>query len=319
MLPPFSKRPRIAALGVASWDELRVLDRYPGEGDWTYIRSSEWTLGGTTANLAAAAARLGSDVSFFAKISDDETGDRTLAALAGIGVDCFQCQRAPGQPDISIVLGSAETGERTILWQQGPYLQRGDAIAIDDLFGADLTVIDTPDLPLRRFLTDLPAHTRPNAKLLGTLTFFATSIDCDRIEIALRHDVLVGNEREYAALIGHPDPVEAFDAVCAAMSGSNLRMAIMTRGPRGCIGRTQNEKTEVPAFPVSVIDSTGAGDAFAGAVAFAQALHWPLKQTLDLASATASFVIAGLGAQRTQPTLDQVRERLKSNAGGMNG
>jgi len=319
MLPPFSKQPRIAALGVASWDELRVLDRYPGEGGWTYIRSSECTLGGTTANLAVAASRLGSDVSFFAKISDDETGDRTLAALAGTGVDCSQVQRAPGQPDISIVLVSAETGERTILWQQGPYLQRGDAIAIDHLFGAELTVVDTPDLPLRRFLTDLPAHTRPNARLLGTLSYFATAIDEDKIEIALRHDVLVGNEREYAALTGHADPVVAFDAVCAAMSGSNLRMAIMTRGPRGCIGRTRSEQIDVPAFPVTVIDSTGAGDAFAGAVAFAQALHWPLKQTLDLALTTASFVISGLGAQRTQPNLDQVRERLKSNASGMNG
>ena len=93
-----------------------------------------------------------------------------LHDLTRQGVDCTNVERVDELSDLSIVLVSQETGERTILWRIGPHLQLGHQIDIDALFGADLTVLDSPDLPLRRFLTDLPAHTRPAARLLGTLS-----------------------------------------------------------------------------------------------------------------------------------------------------
>jgi ribokinase len=297
--------PRIAAIGVASWDELRILDRYPIEGSWATVLESQFATGGTTGNLVAAAARLGARVTFFSKMGGDETGRAIIDDLTEHGVDCSHCTLVAGPADLSIVLVSRETGERTILWQQGPHLQRGDQIDVDLLFTADMTVIDLPDLPLRRFLTDLPAHTYPKARLLGTLSYLAGAADRDKVEIALRHDVLVGNEREYQTLTGVDSPDEALRMIQSGMTGSNLRTAIMTRAAAGATGVTRTEWIDCAPGRVVAVDTTGAGDAFAGAVAYAQALRRDLNWTLRFANSVASHVVSGIGAQRHQPSLDR--------------
>lgn len=302
----FDRTVHISALGTASMDELRLLDHYPAEGRGATILDSRFATGGTTGNLTTQAAKLGAKVHFFSQMGIDADGDTMIADLTGQGVDCTHVERVDELSDLSIVLVSRATGERTILWRMGPHLQLGDTIDIDALFGADLTVLDSPDHALRRFLTDLPAHTRPAARLLGTLTYLASVDDPDKIEIALRHDILVGSEEEYMALTGEPKHDRALDFVHERMTGSNLRMAIMTRGEHGAEAVTRTERVATPVRTVHTIDTTGAGDSFAGAVAFAQAHRADLEFTLRFAAATASFVVAGIGAQEPQPTLDDV-------------
>ncbi|HQY30037.1 MAG TPA: carbohydrate kinase family protein [Thermomicrobiales bacterium] len=305
------RTPSISALGVASRDELHVIGHYPSEGNWAPILRTDIATGGTTGNLATAAAKLGANVAFVGKMGSDPAGNAVLTDLESAGVDCSRVERIDAPTDLSVVLVSADTGERTILWRIGPYLVRGDHIDIDALFGTDLTVLDCPDLPLRRFLTDLPAHTRPAARLMGTLTYLAAVPNADKLAIALRHDVLVGNEREYQQLTGASSGRAGLEIVQAAMVGSNLRQAYMTMGSLGAIAAERNSWWERSALTVDVVDTTGAGDAFAGAIAYATSVRMAPERALQFAVTTASFVVSGLGAQAPQPCRDDVLDRMQ--------
>ena len=79
----------------------------------------------------------------------------------------------------------------------------------------------------------------------------------------------------------------------------------MTCGDRGSVAVTRDQAIRVPARPVAAADATGAGDAFAGALAYAQALRWDIARSLTLANAVASLVVTAIGAQTALPTIDK--------------
>ena len=294
--------PSISALGVFSWDELFLVDSYPAEGGFAMIQRTLSGPGGTTGNIAMTARRLGAEVAIYSKVGSDQRGARLLESLQATGIRTEGCLHAEGETDLSMLLVSALNAERTIVWKQGPHILRRDQIDIDRLFGADITIIDCVDHDLRMFLTDLPAHTRPGACLLGTLTYLVDVVARNNLELALRHDILIGNEREYQRLVGLENGQACLETVAAAMPGNNLRFAVMTAGDRGAYAATRNDLISVRAVPVKAIDSTGAGDAFVGAFAFAHASRWDLQKSLTFANAVASCAVSALGAQSGLPT-----------------
>jgi sugar/nucleoside kinase (ribokinase family) len=92
-----------------------------------------------------------------------------------------------------------------------------------------------------------------------------------------------------------------------------LRAAVVTCGAQGSLAFTLNECWTCPAFPVDVVDTTGAGDAFAGAVAFGIACRWEWPSVLRFAGAVAGISITRLGAQTALPTWAETIAFLKAN------
>jgi ribokinase len=273
--------PTISAIGVLSWDDLYLLDHYPVEGSYTHVRATNSGPGGTTGNIAMTARSLGAAVRLFAKVGADEPGAKLLSSLEAAGVESAGVIADPKPTDRSILLVSAQSAERTILWQQAPHLSRGDRIDIERLFSADVTVVDCIDLDLRRFLVDLPAHTRPAARLIGTLTYLAGVDASDKVDIGLRHDVLIGNDKEYRELLELDGPEDILRTIQRRMPGSNLRIAVMTRGANGASLVTRDSIRDMPASHVDAVDTTGAGDAFAGAFAYGVARRWSWNLVCD--------------------------------------
>jgi ribokinase len=171
--------------------------------------------------------------------------------------------------------------------------------------------------PLRRFLSDLPAHTRPNARLLGPLTFLSDVGANDAVEVALRHDVVVGNEREFRELTGQPDPDAALGCMRARLRGSNARLVVMSRGANGSTAATVDEVVSSPAYDVDCRDATGAGDAFVGGLAFGLASRWPLIDTLRLANAVGALTTTALGPQTSQPSLAEACALARLSSPGL--
>lgn len=295
--------PTIGAVGLVGWDHVLEVDRYPVLGGHAVVTETLEAVGGTTANSAAAARRLGAAVHLVGLIGDDALGVATRAALATVGVDVSEVGIDRGRPtDASTVVVDRGTGERSILWHQGARVAKGCRVDIDRLFGGDVVILDTDDLPLRRFLSDLPAHTRPRARLLGPLTYLTDGAP-DALEIALRHDVVVGNEREFRELTGLADAESALDDLRARLRGSNARLLVMTRGADGATAATVDEIVHVPGHQVTCRDATGAGDAFVGGLAFALGGRWPLDRALRLANAVGALATTALGSQAGQPDL----------------
>jgi sugar/nucleoside kinase (ribokinase family) len=157
-------------------------------------------------------------------------------------------------------------------------------------------------------------HTLPATRLLGTLAYLAEHSSGETFEIALGHDLIVGNEREFTALAGTaalPDAIRRFQE---AMAGSNLRAAIVSRGALGAIAFDRRETWESQAIPVDALDTTGAGDAFAAAIAFGAALRWDWPDLLRFANTVAGLSTTALGAQTALPTFAEVQSRLTADS-----
>ena len=309
--------PRIAAIGLASWDQLLLVDHYPQPGEYRIVLQQESLPGGTTTNLAIALARLGATVSLRAVVGDDEPGKHLVAELERAGVDTGMITTRDGEPtDASTIIVSRKPFDRTIYWHVGAAIRKGDLLDIWHLFGQDVLVLDIADHPLRRFLTDLPAHSVPAVRMLGTLTYLVESGQPDELDVAFRFDTLVGNEREFQVLTGASSPATALEFVQNRMPGTNLRTAVMSGGDSGCRIATRDQQWQVPAFDVDVLDATGAGDAFAAGIAWGMALRWPWERTGTFANALGALATRGFGAQVTLPTWDEVMELIESQGRG---
>ncbi len=306
---------RIAAVGMASWDRLLVVDRYPKPGEYVVVRAELSAPGGTTTNSAVALARLGAEVRIAALVGDDEYGAALRAGLEAEKVDTDWLVTRVGQrTDASTIVVSHDPPERTIYWHRGAHLVRGDRLDIPALFGHDVVLLDVADVPLRRFLLDLPAHTLPRTRLLGPLTFLADPALPDALDLVLRHDVVVGNERELLAVTGTWAIADAITALQSRMPGANLRACVVTRGAYGCRIFTKDERWQVPAFRVDATDTTGAGDAFAAGVAYGLARRWPWPELGRFANAVGALATRALGARASLPTIDEVATLTESGS-----
>jgi sugar/nucleoside kinase (ribokinase family) len=314
-LPKQQPAPRIAAVGLASWDRIIQVDHYPAAGRYAIVEATASLPGGTTSNSAVTLARLGSTVSLAARIGDDAEGVSLRDTLDREGVTTDWLRTVPGSAtDGATVIVSSVPRDRTIYWHQGARLVRGDRLDISGIFGHDVVLLDVDDAPLCRFLVDLPAHTLPTARILGTLTYLVDQSLPDAFEIALRYDVLIGNRRDLLALTGQPTLDDAIAHVQSAMPGANLRAGVVTCGADGATAFTRSERWDAAAFPIDVVDTTGAGDAFAGAVAYAMACRWDWPQVIRFANAVAALSTRSLGAQTSLPTWEEVAELLNRHA-----
>jgi ribokinase len=300
-------RPAITTMGFATWDRLLKVRRYPATGEQVIVEQEVEAAGGTSTNTAVALSRFGAQAAIVAAIGDDPEGAAIRRVLTAAGIDtAWLIVRAGSRTDRATIIVSDEPQDRTILWHEGAELARGDRLDITGLFDQDLLILDMKDAPLRRWLLDLPAHTQPRARLLGTLSYLADPNLPDAFDLALRHDVVVGNEQDALAVTGTWTLSDAENAIRSRMRGQNLRAAIITSGPAGCRVITEEERLRLPAYVVPVVDPTGAGDAFVAGVAYGMALRWDWARVGRFANAAGGLAIRALGAQTGLPTMAEV-------------
>jgi 5-dehydro-2-deoxygluconokinase len=119
-------------------------------------------------------------------------------------------------------------------------------------------------------------------------------------------DVVVGNVEECGVVVGEADPDRAAEALLAA--GPDL--AVVKLGPRGVLARSRSERVRVPAVPVDVVNGLGAGDAFGGALCHALLAGSALEDALWFASAAGAIVAGRRECSTAMPTLEEVEALL---------
>lgn len=307
----------VAAIGLASWDRLLVIDHHPAPGEQAIVLEEFDAPGGTTTNTCVALARLGATVKVVTAFGEDAEGTSVRRGLEEVGVDTTWSLVRPGErTDRATVLISRDPPDRTILWHPGAQIRKGDRLDIPTIFAHDVVLLDLTDPPLLRFLTDLPAHVAPRTRLLGTANYLVDAAIPDRLELALRHDVFVGSEQDIRAVVAESTSAAALATLQTSMTGANLRAAIITAGVRGCTIITATERWQVPAFPTVAIDPTGAGDAFLAGIAWGMARMWPWPETARFAAAMGALATRAIGAQSSLPSLSEVEALLAANPRG---
>jgi sugar/nucleoside kinase (ribokinase family) len=118
-------------------------------------------------------------------------------------------------------------------------------------------------------------------------------------------DVFFPNEREACALAGAASVDQAVERLKDKVNTLAVKL-----GPYGSIGATRGEKRQVPAFPVTVVDTVGAGDSFDAGFIYGFLLGWPLEKNLKVATVCGALSTTAAGGTSAQATLDEVLREI---------
>jgi ribokinase len=304
---PTLQQLRACVVGSVNIDLFLFVDVLPAPGETVLGRDTRRAVGGKGANQAVALARLGASVSLVGAVGDDDDGRIAAAAVAAAGVEHGGLHRIADRPTGLAAITVDGRGENTIVVASGaneattPGAVREETWRIEQ---ADV-VLAQLELPIdsvleafgivdrRRTLRVLnAAPARPFPDSLFRLT-----------------DVLIVNEVEAATLSEvRNDPEEA--AFGLVERGPNV--VVVTLGEQGSLAvENTGDVHRAPAYPVTPVDTTGAGDAFVACFALLRASGGGVADSLRAANVAAALSTLVPGAQAGLPTWDQVREALE--------
>ena len=285
------ERPRVVVVGSANMDLVATAPRLPRPGETVLGTDFVTVAGGKGANQAIAVARAGGAATLLGAIGSDSFGVTLKARIAGAGVNTAHLRVVYGASGVALV-GVSAAGEHAIV------VTPGANSAFTDLTAAELDAIRAADVLVAQVEIPVETVTRAAraARDAGTRVVLNAAPPRDLpAELLDAVDLLVVNEVEARALGagGREDP--------AALLAVAPR-AVLTLGAQGAWYVDRDGRTvHVPAFRVDMVDSTGAGDAFTGALAVAWGEGRDLVDAVRWASAAGAACASRLGASVSLP------------------
>lgn len=284
-------------------------------------------LGGTTANVAVAAARLGRRAAIITGVGDDPFGRYVRRELNRLGVDdryvvtnteyatpVTFCEifppddfplyfyRKPTAPDLQVRpadLDRDAIAGADLLWlsvtglsEEPSRSAHHEALAAR---GSGRTVLD---LDYRPMFWESPEAARAEVqKVLGQAT------------------VTVGNREECEVAVDETDPDRAADALLDA----GVTLAVVKQGPKGVLAKTRTERVVSPPIDITPYNGLGAGDSFGGSLAHGLLAGWPLEEVLHRANAAGAIVASRLECSTAMPTPAEIETLLSGGDPNENG
>ncbi|MCP4384405.1 MAG: ribokinase [Hyphomicrobiales bacterium] len=292
----------ITVFGSINVDVVCRVARIPPPG--TTVLGSDYELipGGKGANQALAARRAGATVRLIGALGDDDISKAALTELEPGGVDLDAVTRRHGTTGVAIITVD-ESGENTIVVSPGANASASVAQVPTGAFSASDTLLLQMEVPHSENLAVARLANQAGARVVLSIAPF-TPLTPKELGPAT---VIVVNEHEAADLARHLGLSARGDqAVVTALARRLDRTVIATLGPNGAVACGPQGLVQVPALPVTPVDTTGAGDTFAGVLAAF------LDEGADLQTAMANAAIAGSlactrnGAQPSFPTRDEI-------------
>jgi ribokinase len=309
----------IAVVGSANADLTMRTATLPRPGE-TVIGSEIRVLpGGKSANQAVQAALLGASVAFVGAVGDDENGRLIRDAMETAGVDLHHCGVSPRRTGAAIIAVDHE-GENIIIVDPGANsdvdaaLVRGNAPVIEKA-GVLGLCLESP-LPGVVAAAEI-------ARRAGTTTILnASPITTLPRELLRIVDVVIVNEGELGQMLGVSvdGPRFASDAdhrseTVRLLEQIGIRSAIITLGAHGSVVVEGGSARVVPGLAVDVVDTTGCGDSFFGAVLAASAAGASLWESAQIASVVSGFAATGEGAQSSYADTAALAAHAASTSG----
>lgn len=261
--------------------------------------------GGSVANSCAVASGLGARVAFLGKVADDQFGQAFAADLAASGVDFPTARATTGAPTARCLVLVTPDGQRTMNTYLGACVEFSEA----DLDHA--AIADAAILYLEGYLFDPPqaqaafrkaaSIARGAGRKVALSLSDAFCVDRHRagfLDLLGSVDILFANEVEICALFEQDN----FDSA-ANVAAQTVPLAVLTRSEAGSVVIEGETRHHEAAVPTRVVDTTGAGDAYAAGFLAALAKDEPLAACARLASAAAAATISRIGARPDRATL----------------
>jgi ribokinase len=276
----------VAVVGSANLDIVVTLDRNPNPGETVFGRDYAETPGGKGANQAIAAARL-TQTSLIGMVGKEPSGSLIISHLASYNVDATHV-RETGTGTGRAFIAVTPDGENSIT-----VLPLANAALTADTVTASLR-------ELRAMVVLAQCEIPPDAVeaaaawCAATETRFVfnpspvTAITADALS---RADPLIVNENEARAILEPPGADQSSKSDLARALLSVARSVVLTAGGEGAFVAEDHMVTRIPGLQVTVVDTTGAGDEFAGSLAAHLSLGTPLLEAAAAANAAAAQIV----------------------------
>ncbi|MGW8379438.1 ribokinase [Streptomyces sp. ODS28] len=294
----------IAVVGSLNLDLVAPVPHHPVPGETVRGGDIAQHPGGKGANQAVAAARLGGEVAFVGRVGDDDAADAMLAAAREEGVDATHILRTPGIPTGRALIAVSPAGENTIVFSPGANsrLSAADCAGAADLLGsAKVTVLQQ----------EVPDEANQEAARRSTgMVLYNPAPAVEGAQPPPHVDLLTPNRTELAALAGTSVPGDLDEVAAAARKLTGAGAVAVTLGGDGVLLLEGAASVHIPAFPVSPVDTTAAGDSFCGALAVALAEDRGLEEAARWACAAAAISTTRAGAQPSLARREEVEALL---------
>ena len=295
----------VFVLGSINQDFVLKVERRPEPGETVTNAELSTGNGGKGANQSAAAALLGASVTILGRVGDDEFGEPQVRALRDKGVDTGLVEGVRDVSTGAAFITVTPDGENAITVAPGANrsLTPDDVDAAAEAIGGASVFVAQMEIPVETVLRAVEVAAERDVRPLVNL---APTFEVPR-ELLGKLDPLVVNEHEAAFLLG--DRVEGVEGALSAapeLLSLGPRSAVITVGEAGAVFAQDRAVQHLAAPKVDVVDTTGAGDAFVGALATRLARGDSLEDAVAYAVHAGAAAVTKEGAQGALPTPEVV-------------
>ncbi len=309
----------VVSLGLACADVMvKPVSTLPEKGTLGLVPTLELHLGGLAAATATVLSKLGTSVAFAGMVGEDGFGDFIVNTLGDAGVNTRSVKRSSDATTSATVVIIDEHGERTFLHHSGTAALFTDTDVESSLFteanwvhwGGPGVTPGLDGAPAGRILKRAQDH--------GCTTSLDTCYDgsgkwFERIEAALPFtDYVMASLEEARCYTG----CESKEDIAAFFLGHSAKGAIIKLGEDGIYAANNDEQFHIPAHPVDVVDTTGAGDAACAGFIYAYLNDWNFEDSVRLANAVGGLTVQRMGGAEAVSSLDDAVALMNSAAVG---
>ena len=303
---------KIVVVGSSNMDLVVKSPRIPAKGETILGGDFIMTPGGKGANQAVAAAKLGAEVYFVAKLGDDIFGRQSLSNFQKVGIKTDYVEQTKEASSGVALITVDQAGDNVIVVAPGA----NQKLSPEDVKKAQSTIASSGAVAAQ---LEVPLETVEFAVRLANnagVPFILDPAPAQKLseEFLQMVDVLTPNETETEILTG----IKVADEDSAQIAAKDLlqrgvKAVILTMGSKGYLLATKDVTEFVPSVKVEAVDATAAGDAFTGSLAVGLAQGKTLQEAALFANYVAALSVTKMGAQSSMPDAGQVENFIKQN------
>jgi ribokinase len=295
----------IVVVGSSNMDLVAKAPRIPVTGETLTGTDFFMLPGGKGANQAVAAAKLGAEVVFVAKLGKDVFASKSLENFKGVNINTKHIEQIDGVPSGIAIIAVDDDGQNIIIvvpGANGKLMPADVNKAESDIANAAIVVCQL----------EVPIETVEQAARIANennVPFILDPAPARELsdELLSMVDIIKPNETEAEILTGIKVTDQASAAKAAdVLLAKGVETVIITLGEKGLMFATKDGKEMIANNKVEAVDSTAAGDAFTGSLAYGLANGESLKEAAVYANAVAAISVTRLGAQSSMPTKEEV-------------
>jgi ribokinase len=304
-------KPYILVIGSSNTDMVVKADRLPVPGETVLGGAFVMAGGGKGANQAVAAARLGGEVIFIAKVGDDIFGKQAVESFKREGIDTSLIVTDPVHPSGVALITVDAKAENCIVVASGANsnLMPDDLPAAEEKIKNASIILMQLEIPVATVTYVAERAARHGIKLI-----LNPAPACELSDDVLQKvTIITPNQKEAEMLTGiKATSRSGAEAAAHALSEKGINTVIITMGAVGAL-ILQNDKLEwIPAPTVRAVDTTAAGDVFSGALAVALSEGQTVKEAAVFACAAAALSVTKMGAQTSAPARNETDDFLRT-------